>query len=78
MKHKILRVTMTVDYHIPMYDEEKSRINGWTIEQIIEDWFKRGEYLISYHATRDAHQINGSKKYIDSEIAETFEDDNPD
>ena len=66
MKEKILRVTVTEDYYIKMHDEEKSQINGWTIKEVIKDWFKRP--LDSYHATRNNHKIGGSKKLLNVEV----------
>lgn len=73
-KLKILRVTMTVDYFIEMRDEKKSLVNGWTIEEIIEDWFKKYS-LGLYHATRDGHEIQGSRKFLKSEVVNFPEKD---
>ncbi len=71
-KHKILRVTVTKDYAIKMIDDERTEINGWTMEQIIEDWFE--EYaLAGYHATRDGHFIGCSEKFIKSEVLDMKE-----
>jgi hypothetical protein len=67
-KYKILRVTVEEDYIIPMYDDKQSKINGWTIEEIIEDWFIQHASTL-YHATRDSHRIGNSTKFIKSEIA---------
>lgn len=73
-KYKILRVTYEEDYLIKMHDDKISKINGWTIEEIIEDWFKNHS-LASYHATRDGHTIGNSKKYVKSEVIKTIEDE---
>jgi hypothetical protein len=62
-KFKILTVTVEQKYYIPMHDNERTKINGWTIEQVIEDWFKTHP-LGSHHATRDAHIIGMSQKCI--------------
>jgi len=62
-KYAILNVTFTQEYFIEMYDENISVVNGWTIEQIIEDWFKNYS-MASYHATREGHEIGGSKKFV--------------
>ena len=68
---KVLRVTITQDYYIPMYGpgphSDKTHINGWTIEEVINDWFKNHS-LCSHHATRDGHLIGYSQKFIKSEI----------
>lgn len=68
---KVIRVTVTEDYYIEMCDEEKTEINGWTIDRVIEDWFKDDRYpLSSHHATRDGHRIGNSRKFVDVEIME--------
>lgn len=66
-KFKILKVTVEQKYYIPMYDDERSQINGWTMEEIIEDWFKRFS-LGHTHATRDGHLIMGAEKFIKAEV----------
>jgi len=73
-KYKILRVTYTVDYLIKMHDDKISTINGWTIEEIVEDWFKNHD-VGSYHATRDSHAIGNSRKYVKSKVIESIEDE---
>jgi len=69
-KIKILRVTMTRDFIIEMYDDKRTKINGWTIEEIIEDWFKMNgkDGILEYHATRDDHLIGNSTKYISHKL----------
>jgi hypothetical protein len=62
-KMKILKVTFTEEYMIPMYDDKRTKINGWTIQQVIDDWFKNHS-LESHHATRDGHTIGNSRKLI--------------
>ena len=62
-KYKILRVTVTEDYLIDMIDDERTKINGWTLEKVIEDWFTT-HATTPYHATRDGHRIGNSKKFI--------------
>ena len=64
-KVKVLRVTYTEDYLIEMIDDKRTAINGWTMEEVIDDWFNR---LGSYHASREGHRIGNSRKYIKSEI----------
>ena len=63
-KNTILEVTFTVQYIIPMIDDERTKINGWTIDLVIEDWFKNHP-LDQHHVTRDGHRIGNSKKLID-------------
>ncbi len=71
-KFKILKVTVEENYFIPMHDDKRSQINGWTIEEIIEDWFVRFASR-EYHATRDGHRIGNSRKFIKSEVTDSFD-----
>ena len=66
---KIIRATITEDYYVDMFDDVKTKINGWTMEQVIVDWFKNHP-MYSHHATRDGHIIGYSRKFINSEIIE--------
>ena len=68
-KFKIIRVTLTTDYLIEMHDEKQSCINGWTIDEIIEDWFNKYS-LGGFHVTRDHHKIMSSRKFIKSEVVD--------
>jgi hypothetical protein len=58
--YKIIRVTRTDDYLLPMNADGTTHINGWTPEECATNWFN--EYsLNSSHATRDSYRIgNGS------------------
>jgi len=71
-KYKILRVTSTEDYIIEMIDDKRTYINGWTMEEIIEDWFKRFP-MSGHHASREGHVIGYSRKYVSSEIVKIKE-----
>jgi len=64
---KILRVTYTEDYYIKMIDDGRTAINGWTMKQLIKDWFINFS-LGSFHATREGHRIGNSRKYIKCEV----------
>lgn len=65
---KVMRVLMTVDYAIPMCPDNKhTDINGWTVEEIVEDWFKKFP-MGYYHATRDGHRIGGSERALSIEF----------
>ena len=66
---KILKVTMTQLYMIPMHDEKRTQINGWEIEEVIRDWFIRHPMSHS-HATRDGHRIGYSEKVLDVSFIE--------
>ena len=54
-------------YVIPMFNSEISTINGWTLDQITEDWFERFSPNTS-HATRDAYCLGGGARFIDVTI----------
>jgi hypothetical protein len=69
-KFKVIKVIVEEQYIIDMYDDKISKINGWTIEEIIKDWFENHS-MYSHHATRDGHIIGNSRKYIKSEIIDS-------
>ena len=65
---KIIKVTIEEKYFVEMHDDEHTKINGWTIDEVIKDWFI--DYpLGSNHATRDLSLLGNSRKYIKSEVA---------
>ena len=66
-KHKVIRVTIEEDFLIRVDENGRTDINGWTVEEVIEDWFKR-HGMDMYHATRDGHRIGNSRHYINHEI----------
>lgn len=68
-KYKILKVTVTEDYIIEMIDDEKTLINGWPIDKVIEDWFKNYP-MGAHHASREGSLIGNSRKFIKAEIKE--------
>ena len=72
MKHpdkelKIIKVTLSQEYAIPMLNNKQTVINNQTIEYVIQEWFKRFT-LNDRHVTRDSYHISGSKKVIDIEV----------
>lgn len=66
-EYKELKVTMEVSFLIPMCENGDTKINGWTIEEVIEDWFG-ARRLNGSHRTRDAQEIGGSKKIIKTQL----------
>lgn len=66
-KYKRIKITVTEEYLIPMCDDERTEINGWTPEKVIEDWFHNWP-LDSYHASRDTHRIGNTRKLISAEV----------
>lgn len=68
-KFKIVEVTMTVQYMVPMHNDTITKINGWTLEEVINDWFlRRG--CNGYHATRNSFEIGNSKEIVDVKVKE--------
>lgn len=66
-KAKIIKVTLTQEYYIEMYDDKKTKINGWTMEEVIKDWFVNHP-LNSPHVSRDSHKVGYGKKFIKAEV----------
>ncbi len=71
-KFKILTVTIEENYLIPMIDDKRTKINGWSLKTVIEDWFTTHASTI-YHATRDSYKIGNSRKFIKSEVTDSFD-----
>jgi hypothetical protein len=67
---KIIEVTMKVQFIVPMHNGTISQINGWTLEEIIDDWFKR-RGPNGYHATRDRFEIGNSKEILNIEVKQS-------
>jgi hypothetical protein len=66
-KPKILRVTLTQDYYIKMIDKKMTEINGWSLDEVIRDWFQETDINMS-HATRDGHRIGNGNKVLDISV----------
>ena len=72
-KIKFLKVTTTHYYEVGMIDEKRTAINGWTLKEVVHDWFKR--FPISYsHATRDGSQIGGTEILHKIEVVHSSEE----
>ncbi len=72
-KFKIIKVIVEEKYYIEMHDDKITKINGWTIDEVIKDWFIQFP-MGSYHATRDTSLIGNSRKYIKSKVVDTRND----
>jgi len=59
-KLKLITVNMDVQFMVPMVDDKHSTVNGWTLEEVIKDWFQHHN-INGYHRTRDSFEIGGSK-----------------
>lgn len=70
---KVIRVTVEEDYYIEMIDDERTIINGWTLDEVIKSWFK--DYpMDTHHASRDGSRIGHSRKFIKAEIKSETEE----
>jgi hypothetical protein len=69
-KLTVVEVTTTAKYVFP------TGLNGWTDEQIIEDWFKRHP-LSGSHVTRDYYKLGGSEKLVKAEVLNEQESSEP-
>ena len=61
-KYKILKVTKIEHYLIPMADEDRTEINGWTIAELIKNWFEKRP-VNDCHASINTHCV-GNASYI--------------
>jgi hypothetical protein len=68
-KYREVKVLVEETYFIPMMDETRSEINGWTLPYLVNDWFNRFD-INSYHATRDTYRLGNGRKVISTEIVE--------
>lgn len=63
MKHKTIIVTTEVAYVIPVMDDGRTAINGWTLEEVARDWFERYD-INSHHATRESHRLGNGRRIL--------------
>jgi hypothetical protein len=68
-KYKEIKVTMEVSFLVPMHDDVTSKVNGWTVDEVKDDWFVQSN-INFHHFARDASQIGGSKKILNIEIVD--------
>ena len=64
---RVIEVTVTHHFIVEMHDKERTEVNGWTLDEVIKDWFEDNS-IDHHHATRDTRQILGSSKLISSRI----------
>lgn len=69
MKYKILSVLVKQEYLIKVGEDGRTNINGWTIEQVVDDWFSNDRINIS-HATRDGRKIGNADEFVDFNLIE--------
>lgn len=74
MRYTILRVTLTEDYLVPLFDDTDvieegtiTEINGWPLGEVIRSWFTVHS-INSHHATRDAYRLGGGRQFVAVEI----------
>jgi len=59
-KFKLITVNMDVQFLVPMATDKFTKVNGWTLEEVIKDWFMHSN-INAYHCARDRSEIGGSK-----------------
>lgn len=71
-KLNFLKVTTTTYYAVPMINKKVTRINGWSIKDVIKDWFKT-HTIDRYHATRDGHRVGNTNVVHKIEVVDMKE-----
>lgn len=58
-----------------MIDDTRSAVNGWTIEEVVRDWFERTDAhdMNGRHAARDGHMLGNSIMVRSVEVIEDCE-----
>jgi hypothetical protein len=64
---KTITVTVEMPFVVPMVDATHSAINGWSIEEVAQEWFALYD-INSYHASRDAHRLGNGLKVLNVRI----------
>ena len=59
-KLKFLKVTTVTYYAVPMFNKKVTRINGWSIKDVIKDWFKT-HTIDCFHATRSGSKVGNTE-----------------
>lgn len=75
-----IRVVREDLYLVPLHSvgsrpELVTKINGWTMRQVVRDWFGPGRSLDYTHATRDAYRLSGSARVLS--LQEIYPDSQP-
>jgi len=71
-KQKIHLIKVTTS---SIYAFEEGSINGWSVEQVIKDWFE-GYPMDMHHATRDTYKIGNTTLVEKVEILDDLAFDN--
>lgn len=66
-KFRTIKVVVERTYLVPVAKGEHTEINGWTIEEVVEDWFKNRS-INFHHATRDSYHLGSGDKILAIEI----------
>jgi hypothetical protein len=69
---KYIRVTREEYYLVDMLDEKRTKINGWSMKEVIRDWFVARQ-LGASHATRDSYKIGGTERFLRAEVVSAEE-----
>ena len=71
---KVIKVTVEHLYFVDSFEEGRTSINGWKMEDVIKDWFENPAFpLDRYHATREGHEIGGGRRVKGVEVVDIEE-----
>jgi hypothetical protein len=57
-RYATITVTVEMPYVVRMIDNERTEINGYTVQEVIDAWFTNYDINRS-HASRDCHRLGG-------------------
>jgi len=68
----ILKVTLETYYAIPMIDKERTMINGWPLDVVMQEWFENHP-IDTRHASRDYHRVGNAVKIVKVEKVDNID-----
>jgi len=64
-KTKYIKVQTTRYYAVDMLDKTRTKINGWTEKEVLDEWFGTKYMMDQHHVTREGHFI-GNTDVVDN------------
>jgi hypothetical protein len=67
-----VRVVIETSWLVPVHqDGETTDINGWSLDEVLREWFEDPRYPPDrHHATRDSYAVGGRSRFVSSEIVD--------